>query len=133
VWRCSGPSPSSWHGETSERGGNRYVGGGANDAFGPAILGRSVGARDANGRRGCGRSEGRCCQTLGHCHTGGHGPATELGGDLGEEVGEGGKGARLQPKRESPKKVREVLQNDHVVFVTREDEDTRNPDHNEMT
>jgi hypothetical protein len=35
--------------------------------------------------------------------------ATKLGGDPGEEVCEGGKGVELQPKRESPKKVREVI------------------------
>jgi hypothetical protein len=38
--------------------------------------------------------------------------ATELGGDQGEEVCEGGKGVGLQPKRESPKEVREVIQDD---------------------
>jgi hypothetical protein len=32
--------------------------------------------------------------------------ATELGGDPGEEVGEGGERVRLQPKWESPKKMR---------------------------
>jgi hypothetical protein len=54
--------------------------------------------------------------------------ATELGGDPGEEVCEGGQGIRLQPKRESPKKVREIIQNDKVVFVTREVDDERGPE-----
>jgi hypothetical protein len=36
--------------------------------------------------------------------------ATELGGDPGEEVGEGGERVRLQPKRKSPKKVRKIIQ-----------------------
>jgi hypothetical protein len=53
---------------------------------------------------------------------------TELGGDPGEEMGEGGELVGLQPKRESPQKTREVVQNDHVVFVTREAEDRRSPE-----
>jgi hypothetical protein len=43
--------------------------------------------------------------------------ATELGGDLGEEVGGGGECVRLQSKRESPKKMGVVVQNDQIVFV----------------
>jgi hypothetical protein len=35
--------------------------------------------------------------------------ATELGGDPGEEVGEGGERVGIQPKRESLKKVKEVI------------------------
>jgi hypothetical protein len=50
---------------------------------------------------------------------------TELSRDLGEKVGKGGKGTRLEAQREGPKKVREVIQNEHVVFVTREAEDRR--------
>jgi hypothetical protein len=48
---------------------------------------------------------------------------TELGGDPGEDVGEGGERFRLQPKWESPKKMRKIIQNDQVVFVTRKAED----------
>ena len=51
--------------------------------------------------------------------------ATKLSGDPGEEVGEGGEGVRLQPKWEGPMKMREVVQNDRVVFVTRVAEDRR--------
>jgi hypothetical protein len=52
----------------------------------------------------------------------------ELGGDLVEEVCVGGKGARLQLKQKSLKKVREVIKNDQVVFITREAEDRRSPE-----
>jgi hypothetical protein len=51
--------------------------------------------------------------------------ATELGGDPCEKVGEGGERVGLQPEWESPKKMREVVQNDQVVFVTRETDDKR--------
>jgi hypothetical protein len=54
--------------------------------------------------------------------------ATELGGDPSEEVGEGGKGVKLQPNQKSSKEVREVIQNDQAVFVTREDEDSKSPE-----
>jgi hypothetical protein len=40
-------------------------------------------------------------------------------------VGEGGERVRLQPNRESPKKMGVVVQNDQIVFVTREAEDRR--------
>jgi hypothetical protein len=49
--------------------------------------------------------------------------ATELGGYLGKEVGEGGERVGLQLKWESPKKMRKIIQNDRVVFVTRKNED----------
>jgi hypothetical protein len=54
--------------------------------------------------------------------------ATELGGDPGEEVGEGGGCVGLQPKWESLEKMREIVQNDQIVFVTREAEDRRGPE-----
>ena len=38
--------------------------------------------------------------------------ATELGGYLGKEVGEGGERVGLQLKWESPKKMRKIIQND---------------------
>jgi hypothetical protein len=43
-------------------------------------------------------------------------------------VGEGGERVGLQPKRESPQKMREVVHNDHVVFVSREAKDMRSPE-----
>jgi hypothetical protein len=54
--------------------------------------------------------------------------APKLGGDLGEEVSEGGKRVRLQPKGESPNKMGVVIQNDQVVFVAREAKDRRRPE-----
>jgi hypothetical protein len=41
---------------------------------------------------------------------------------------EGGECVGLQPKGGSPKKVTEVVQNDQIVFVTREAEDRRGPE-----
>jgi hypothetical protein len=49
---------------------------------------------------------------------------TELCGDPSEEVGEGVKGAT----EGSLEKMREVIQNDQVVFVTREAKDRRSPE-----
>jgi hypothetical protein len=46
----------------------------------------------------------------------------ELGGDPGEEVCEGGERVRLQPNRRSPKKMRKIIQNHQIVFITRETE-----------
>ena len=48
--------------------------------------------------------------------------ATELGGDPGEEVSEGGERVRLLPKGKSPKKVRKIIQNHQVVFASRKTE-----------
>jgi hypothetical protein len=42
-------------------------------------------------------------------------------------VGEGDKHVELQPMWENPKKVREVIQDDQVVFVARETKDRRSP------
>jgi hypothetical protein len=51
----------------------------------------------------------------------------ELGGDPGKYVGKGGKGVRLKAKWGSLEKMREVIQNDEVVFVTRKTEERRGP------
>jgi hypothetical protein len=73
-----------------------HVVGGANDAFGPIVTGRSVRAREvqlnAVGEEGatCGVVELSTIITLKGTNW-----ATELGGDLGEEVGKGGKGIIL--------------------------------------
>ena len=91
-----------------------HVGGGANDAFGPAILGRGVRARekhpntvgDEEGARGS------VIKLMAIITLEATDRAMELGGDLGEEVGEGGERVGLQPKWESPKKMRECVQND---------------------
>jgi hypothetical protein len=87
-----------------------HVGGGTNDAFSPVVLRRGIGARetqlDAVGEEGARGVviELAACVTLEGTNL-----ATELGGDPGEEVGEGGERVRLQPKWESPKKKREVV------------------------
>jgi hypothetical protein len=47
------------------------------------------------------------------------------GTDQATKLGEGGERVGLQPKWESPNKMREVVQNDQVVFVTRGAEDRR--------
>jgi hypothetical protein len=81
-----------------------HVGGGANDVFGPVVLGRGVGARETQldtmreeeGMRGV-VVELTTIITLE-----GTDRATKLGGDPGEAVGEGGEHVRFQPKRESP-------------------------------
>jgi hypothetical protein len=47
------------------------------------------------------------------------------GTDRATKLGEGGERVELQPKWESPNKMREVVQNDQVLFVTRGAEDRR--------
>ena len=42
-------------------------------------------------------------------------------------MGKGGKGVRLKAKWGSLEKMREVIQNDEVVFVTRKTEERRGP------
>ena len=54
--------------------------------------------------------------------------ATVLGGDPNEEVGEGGKCIKLELQGKSLEKMREIIQDDHVVFVIREAEDRRTPE-----
>jgi hypothetical protein len=74
-----------------------HVGGGANDAFGPNVLGKSVRAREMQlnvvgeevGARG------DVVKLSDIVTLQGTNRATELGGDPGEEVGKGGKGVRL--------------------------------------
>jgi hypothetical protein len=92
-----------------------HVGGGANHALGPAVLSRSVGTRET--QLDAVSEEER---------TGG--VVVELGGYPGEELSEGGKRVRLQPKGESPKKMGVVVQNDQVVFVVGEAKDRRRPE-----
>jgi hypothetical protein len=88
-----------------------HVGGGANDAFGPTVLGRGVGTQetqlDAMGEEEGMRGVVVVLTTI--ITLEGTDRATELGTDLGEEVGESGKRVRLQPKRKSPHKMREVI------------------------
>jgi hypothetical protein len=53
---------------------------------------------------------------------------TELSGDPGEEVGVGAERVGLQPKRKSPKKVRKIIQNHQVVFISGKTEYRRSPE-----
>jgi hypothetical protein len=85
-----------------------HIGSGVNDAFGPTVLGRGVGARvtqlDAVGEKE--RAGGIVIEITTIITLEGTDWATELGGDPGEEVGEGGGCVGLQPKWESPEKMR---------------------------
>jgi hypothetical protein len=80
------------------------VGGGANHALGPTVLGRGVGAREtqlnATGEEE--RPRGVLVKLVAivtlQCTDG----ATELGGDLGEELSKDGKRVRFQSERKSP-------------------------------
>jgi hypothetical protein len=52
----------------------------------------------------------------------------DLGGDLGEEVPEGVKCVRLQTQRKNIEKMRVIIQNHQVVFITRKTEYRRYPE-----
>jgi hypothetical protein len=84
-----------------------HVGGGANHAFGPAVLGRGVGARetqlDAMSEKE--RARGVIVELAAVVTLQGTDRAVKLGGDPGEEVCEGGERVGLQSKRKSPKKM----------------------------
>jgi hypothetical protein len=54
--------------------------------------------------------------------------ATKLSGCPSEELGEGGKGIRLEPPRKSLEKMREIIQDGQTIFVTKEAEDRRSPE-----
>jgi hypothetical protein len=104
-----------------------HIVGGANDTFGQAILGRGLGAWETQ-LNAMGEEEGArgvVVEVVTIITLEGMDRAMELGGDPGEEVGEGGECVRLQTKWESPTKMWDVIQNDQVVFVTREAEDRR--------
>jgi hypothetical protein len=97
-----------------------HIGGGADHAFGSAILCRGVGARETQldamseeERTGGVVVELAAIVTLQSTDR-----ATKLSGYPGEEVCEGGECVRLQPKRESPEKVGKIIQNHQIVFIT---------------
>jgi hypothetical protein len=82
-----------------------HVGGGTNDAFRLAVLGRGVGARETQ-LNAMGEKEGArgvVVELADVVTLEGTNRAMELGGDLGEEVGEGNKHVLLQPKRKKSK------------------------------
>jgi hypothetical protein len=107
-----------------------HVGGGANHALGPAVLSRGVGTwetqLDAVSEEE--RPGGIVVELAAIVTLQGTDRAPELGGYPGEEVSEGGKRVGLQPKGESPKEIRVVIQNDQVVFVAGEAKDRRRPE-----
>ena len=84
-----------------------HIGGGADHAFGSAVLGRGVGARetqlDAMSEKE--RTGGVIVELAAIVTLQSTDRATKLGGYPGEEVSEGGECVRLQPKRESPEKM----------------------------
>jgi hypothetical protein len=81
-----------------------HVGCGANHALGPTVLGRGVGARgtqlNATGEEE--RPRGMFVELAAIVTLQCMDRATELGGDPGEKVSEGGKRVGLQSKRKSP-------------------------------
>jgi hypothetical protein len=85
-----------------------HVGGGADHAFGSAVLCRGVGARET--QLDAMSEEERTDW------------ATKLSGYPGEEVCEGGECVRLQPKWEGPEKMGKIIQNHQIVFITRKAE-----------
>jgi hypothetical protein len=84
-----------------------HVGGGADHAFGSAVLCRGVGARET--QLDAMSEEERTDR------------ATKLSGYPGE-VCEGGECVRLQPKWEGPEKMGKIIQNHQIVFITRKTE-----------
>jgi hypothetical protein len=107
-----------------EEKATNHIGGGANHAFGPAVLGKGVGVRetqlDAVGEKE--RTGGVIVELATIVTLQGTDRLMELGGYLGEEVCEGGEHVGLQPKRKSPKKMGKIIQNHQVVSVTRKTE-----------
>jgi hypothetical protein len=81
-----------------------HVGGGANDAFDPTVLGRSVRAQEAQlnavGEEG---ARGGVVELLAIVTLQGMNRVTELGGDPGEEVGKGGKMCQTSDSKERSK------------------------------
>jgi hypothetical protein len=81
-----------------------HVGGGANHSLGPTVLGRGVGAREmqlnATGEEE--RPRGMVVELAAIVTLQCMDRATELGGDPGEEVSEGGKRVGFHSKRKSP-------------------------------
>jgi hypothetical protein len=107
-----------------------HIGGGANHAFSPAVLGRGVRARetqlDAMSEKE--RAGGVIVELAVVVTLQGMDRTVKLGGDPGEEVCEGGERVGLQSKRKSPKKMGKVIENHQIVFITRKTEYRRGPE-----
>jgi hypothetical protein len=107
-----------------------HVGGGANHALCPAVLGGGVGARETQ-LNATGEEElprGMVVKLAAVVTLQGTDWAVKLGGDPGEEVCEGGERVGLQSKRKSPKKMGKVIQNHQILFITRKTEYMRGPE-----
>jgi hypothetical protein len=90
-----------------------HIGGGANHAFGPAVLGRGVRARETqlDAMREKEGAKGAIVELAVVVTLKGTDRAVKLGGDPDEEVCEGSERVGLQSKRKSPKKMGKVIQN----------------------
>jgi hypothetical protein len=101
-----------------------HIGGGADHAFGTAVLCRGVGARetqlDAMSEEE--RARGVVIELAAIVTLQSTDRATKLSGYPGEEVCEGGECVRLQPKWEGPEKMGKIIQNHQIVFITRKTE-----------
>jgi hypothetical protein len=111
-WRCAGPLPVAGRERRLEEKAADHIGGGANHAFGSAVLGRGVRAQetqlDAMSEKK--RAGGVIVELAAIVTLQGTDRAVKLGGDPGEEVCEGGECVGLQSKRKSPKKMGKVIQ-----------------------
>jgi hypothetical protein len=102
---------------------------GTNNAFSFTVLGRSVGARHAKmnpmskeERDGIGVIELAVVVTL-DCLNGG----AELSGHISKEISKGGVRVRLKVQRKCPQIVRAIIENDQIIFITRNTNDGRGP------
>jgi hypothetical protein len=123
--------PVAGRGKRVEEKTMDHIGGGANGAFGPVVLGRGVGARetqlDAMGKEKGERGvvvELAAIITLQDTIR-----VTKLGGYLGEEVGEGGEHVGPQPERKNPKKMGKIIQG--IIYIQKVRVQGRFRDHNE--
>jgi hypothetical protein len=101
-----------------------HISGGADHAFGSAVLCRSVGARetqlDAMSEEE--RARGVVIELAAIVTLQSTDRATKLSGYPGEEVCEGGECVRLQPKREGLEKMGKIIQNHQIIFIARKTE-----------
>lgn len=102
---------------------------GTEDTLGSTILGRGVGARHAEVNT-VGEEEGAGggviklagIVILNIANGGG-----KLSFNIGEKLGQGGKGVGFEAKRESPNIVRAIIKNDKIIFKTRHTENWGGP------
>jgi hypothetical protein len=97
---------------------------------GPIVLGRGVGAREAQlnvigEKEGMG---GMVIELTTIVTLQGMDQVMKLGGYLGEEVNEGGECVRLQVKGKSPKEMGKIIQNHQLVFISKKTGYRRGPE-----